>query len=188
MHPLWSKLTERLKGLGTLWASTKDSPASRAEALATRRRERVALIKSRPATLEERYQLLEHRGLGDEVFQRLKRRVIEASEAQQLRGGAAILVEAGKLNPGRAYFYLKPLGRQGWLFERSGAGWIVSRAEKIVAQDLFLREGEPIDAVSLFMAADQKGYPRVRSTNLSGDLLSLAVYEQRMLVQMGMGV
>lgn len=186
MSEFWSKLAERLRGLGQRLALVKESPAERALARAVRRRERVALMKSRPATLEQRYRLLDHGELADEIFSRLKRRVTDAVFAQQMSGKASALVEAGKLSPGRPYFFLKPLGRQGWLFERSGAGWVVARAEKIVAQDLFLRDGAPVDSVSLFIAPDQAGYPRVRSSTLGGDLLSLAVYEQRLLAQMGL--
>jgi hypothetical protein len=94
--------------------------------------------------------------------------------------------EAGRLAPNRAYFYLKPQNQQGWLFERSGAGWVVTPADKIVAQDLFLRGTETLDHVALYLAKDRPGVPRVKSRAAGEDLLALAVYEGRLMQQLGL--
>lgn len=190
MRQILSKLAERLGALAQNLATGPAEAAKEAAKAARdeRRRKRVELVKARPTTLEQRYQLLDHTELADEIFGRLKRRVVAAVDGKD-KGPQAVtgLIEAGRLAPGRPYFFYKPLSKKGWLFERSGAGWVISRAEKIVAQDLFLRDGDPIDAVSLYMASDQRGYPRVRSAVMGGDLLSLAVYEQRVLQQVGLG-
>lgn len=196
MRQIFAKVAERLSGLAKGLRDGGRAEAAKAAKAAQdeRRRKRVELVKARPTTLEQRYQLLDHTELADEVFSRLKRRVVDAIETKDKGDGgtkgpqavATGLIEAGRLAPGRPYFFFKPLSKKGWLFERSGAGWVVSRAEKIVAQDLFLRDGDPIDSVSLYLASDQRGYPRVRSAVMGGDLLSLAVYEQRVLQQVGL--
>ena len=146
---------------------------------------RAALVKSRPASLEQRYALVEEMELADEVFKRLQRRVFEAIDRGRA-AGPTVFREAGRLAPGRPYFYVKPQSARGWLFERSGAGWVVTAAEKIVAQDLFLRDGEPLDAVQLFAATDRVVMPRVKSHAGGDELLALAVYEGRLLQQLGL--
>ena len=93
--------------------------------------------------------------------------------------------ESGKLAPGRPYFFLKPLNSRGWLFERSGRGWVVTPAEKIVDRDLFLRDEEPFDIVTLYLARDSAVFPRVKAKSFGGALLSFAVYEQRLLAKLG---
>jgi hypothetical protein len=143
------------------------------------------LVKSRPASLEQRYLLVEEVDLADEVFRRLQRRVFEAIDRYRDAGGT-VFREAGRIAPGRPYFYVKPQSAAGWLFERSGAGWLVTPAEKIVARDLFLRDDQPLDAVQLYMAKDRVVMPRVRSASGGNDLLALAVYEGRLLQQLGL--
>ena len=59
--------------------------------------------------------------------------------------------------------------------EESTSGWVVSRSEKIVGQNLFLRKGEAWDIASLF----QKGTlprPRVSSPLTRDQIISLALY------------
>jgi len=137
----------------------------------------------RPKTLEERYQPLEFPELGDEIFLRLKLNVYAALD--RVRAGG-VFREAGKLGAGRPYFYVKPAGRPGLLFERSGGGWVVAEAEKIASSDLFVRRGSAVDAVSLYLASDRPVLPRVRSPWLGGDLWPLAVYEQKLLERLGL--
>ena len=161
-----------------------------------RTRRRQALVKSRPATLEQRYRVLELTELGDEVFLRLRRDVYQALDrvartkpqpGDKGRQAGAIYRETGRLAPGRPYFYVKPPNATGLLFERLGAGWLVTAAEKIVAQDLFLREAEPLDAVVLYMARDRAVFPRVQSAAVGTELLAFAVYGQRLLSRLGIG-
>ena len=100
--------------------------------------------------------------------------------------GTTVFREMGKLHPGRPYFFVKPQNQKGLLFERSGAGWLVTPAEKIVARDLFLREESPTDSVLLYMARDQATMPRVKSRAVGEDLLAFSYYEQKLLRQLGL--
>lgn len=142
---------------------------------------RKSLVKNRPESLEQRYEILDHEELADEVFSRLKAKVFEAL------GPVGYLHEAGRIAPGRPYFFVKPLGAKGFLFERSGKGWVVTPAEKIVGRDLFLRDQAPLDVVTLFLAKDRVAFPRVKSVRGGDSLLAFSVYEQRLLNQIGVG-
>ncbi len=153
-----------------------------AEAAPEKPAPRKTLVKSRPQSLEQRYEILDHEDLADEIFQRLKAKVFDTIPK------AGYLREAGKLSPGRPYFYVKPLGAKGYLFERSGKGWVVTPAEKIVGRDLFLRDQDPLDVVTLFLAKDRVAFPRVKSARGGDSLLAFSVYEQRLLNQIGVGV
>lgn len=86
--------------------------------------------------------------------------------------------EAGRLAPGRPYFFLQQPNERGWLFERSGLGWLVSRCEKNVAHNLFLRQGEPCDSVVLYKNRENPGRFRVASQRNPESLLSYLVYER----------
>jgi len=144
---------------------------------------RGALVKDRPVSLEQRYSLLEQSTQADEIFVRLKQRLFAAMDARQ--AGPTVFREGGRLAPGRPYFFVKRAGEKGWLCERSGAGWLLTPAEKIVERNLFLRDDQSVDAVELYVAQDRVTMPRVRSRTMGDGLLALAVYEQKLLQQMG---
>lgn len=158
---------------------TSDVPTNLA---ATQRERRQAVIKDRPVSLEQRYAPLDSSLQADEIFLRLKHNLYAALDAQE--GGRTIFRESGRVAPGRPYFYLKPAGEKGWLWERQGAGWVITRAEKIIGRNLFLRDEEPVDAAELFIAKDRAALPRVRSQTLGQDLLAMAVYEQKLRKQL----
>lgn len=162
-------------------------PAKTSNPLPARRR---PLVANRPGRLEDRYQVVDGlggEGLSDEAFWRLRDKLYAAIDSStSTKSGRIVHREAGRIAPSRPYFYLKPAGDRGWLFERSGAGWVVSRAEKISLQNLFLRDGDPVDAVSLYAASDRPTFPRVKSRALGGELLSLAIYEQRTAERLGL--
>lgn len=161
--------------------------AMRARERAKNRAAQKALIKDRPLTLEQRYELIERDDLSDAVFERLKRAVFQDIDQSARRGANRVVArEAGRMAPGRAYFFLKPAGDAGFLFERAGAGWVVSRAEKIVARDLFLRRGAVIDSAALYLAKDGAAFPRVKSALFGDDLTPFAVYEQKLLERLGL--
>ncbi len=144
--------------------------------------QRRALIKDRPVSLEQRYGLLGSNDQADEIFLRLKQNLYAALDAHV--HGRTIFRESGRVAPGRPYFYLKPAGEKGWLCERQGTGWVITRAEKIVDRNLFLRDEEPFDSVELYVANDRLAMPRVRSQSLGQDLLAMAVYEQKLRQQL----
>jgi len=146
------------------------------------------LVKSRPASLEQRYRLIEDSTFGDEIFQRLQSRLFSMANQGMTdnRGAKIVYKERGKINPDRPYFYLKPSGKSGLLFERSGPGWVVSRAEKIIERDLFLREGDILEHANIFLADERTPLPRIKSDQMSSELLAYSVYEQKLLKHLGL--
>lgn len=88
--------------------------------------------------------------------------------------------ESGWLERARRYFYIKPMSQPGWFFERSGAGWVVARSEKVVARDLFLRKGEPWDIATLYRLEGGIRL-RVASEQFGPELIGFADYEQQMI-------
>lgn len=190
----------KIRNRKSTWWGRQIPPSETLQALdSSEINKRRRLVVDRPATLEQRYELIERDDLLDEVFRRLQRQVYTTLDrrtagVQERLRGPAVLREAGRLavsdrsgsadprhGQARPYFYLKPQNRPGWLFERSGSGWTLSQAEKIVAQNLFLRQGPALDVVTLHLARDRLAYPRVRSALFGNDLLSFAVYEQKLM-------
>lgn len=168
------------------WFKRRRHPRDGEERLANPAR---PLVASRPATLEQRYQLLDQPTLADEIFARLKTRIYqELDEYARKPQSRPVFRESGRLTSGRPYFYLKPAGEVGWLFERSGAGWTVSAAEKDAVRATFIRERESFDATQLYLAKDRHVMPRVKSPGMGSgdDLLSLLVYEQKLLQKLGL--
>lgn len=156
----------------------------RKRSASTQPSERQRLVKSRPLSLEQRYQLLTDEPLADDVFRRIQKRLFEAIDRHHAEGGPTIFRESGRLAPGRPYFFVKPQDATGWLFERSGPGWVVTPAEKIVSRDLFLRATEAIDLAQIYVAPAAS--PRVKSRTDGESLLALSVYESRVLNQLGL--
>jgi len=148
-----------------------------------------ALVKNRPTTLEQRYALVEEKSEVLHSFDRLKRQVYAAVEitARLHPKEQTIFKESGKIADGRPYFYIKPAGETGFLFECNPKGWVISRADKIIHKNLFLRSGEVLDVVSLYSNTVRKGVPRVTSQRLNSELLAMTVYEQELLKDIGLG-
>ena len=176
---LWRRASTSEVGAIASATNNRASPSEHADSVESR----VALVKPRPVSLEQRYALLDQSEQADEIFIKLKQRLYNAIDDRQ--SGPTVFRESGRLAPGRPYFYLKAAGEKGVLCERTGAGWVISRAEKIVDRNLFLREGEPVDAVELYVAGDRATLPRVRSQTLGDGLLAMAVYEQKLRQQLG---
>ena len=136
--------------------------------------------------------LSESRGEEDEYFEHLRQTIFwECAGVSDIprdgvnRSRAIFICESGWVDPGRRYFYLKPFGSPGWLFERSGAGWVVSRSEKIVSRDLFLRRGSPWDVVTLFKRPGGQRL-RVASNLTQEEIIPFSQYE-RMMVKAVLG-
>jgi hypothetical protein len=116
----------------------------------------------------------------DRCFEELRLSLLEEwRRPTQINERVPLFIEKGHIGDGRAYFYIKPKDLSGWLFERSGKGWTVSRCEKIGAQDLFLRKGETVDVVAVDETSPRE-FPRVSSSILGWDPVSLRVYKQYM--------
>jgi hypothetical protein len=147
----------------------------------------MKLVKPRPqpTRIEDAYEALDDGDTADELFLRLRRFLYKASdEANQQQDSPVappkILREAGRVYPERPYFFLQPLNDKGWLFERSGNGWVVSKAQKIVKDQNFLREQDPWDVVTLYRNRDGQGTPRISSQKLGAELVSFSFYEQKL--------
>ena len=115
----------------------------------------------------------------DRCFEELRLALLEEWGHLRQNGHVPLFVEKGRIEDGRAYFYIKPKDLCGWLFERSGKGWTVSRCEKTGTQDLFLRKGETVDIVAVAEDSSRE-FPRVSSSMLGLDPVSLRVYKQYM--------
>ena len=144
------------------------------------------LVKSRPAHLEQRYAVQEDGRRVDKAFGVIRDSLIDMTEevsASARRGGRGKIVfrEAGKTAEGRRYAFFKPMSDFGWLMERTGAGWRISRAEKIVDRDFFLRSNaEPWDVAVLYEDPSGEGQPRVKSLRFGTNLIALEVYQDKL--------
>ena len=139
------------------------------------------LIKSRPGSLTLSYEPLQDEGAADRMFLRLRRFLYRQIAMGARNTELPVLREAGKINPGRAYFYLQPLNQEGWLFERSGTGWSICQAHKIQGSGTFMRSYDTWDIVTLHQPKQGGGTHRVSSQRLGADLVSFAVYEQKLI-------
>ncbi|MCX6119489.1 MAG: hypothetical protein NT027_18280 [Proteobacteria bacterium] len=152
---------------------------------------RPELVKNRPAGLEERYVLCESSELVDEVFKKLRSALFEECDslsvkARNSQGGTIVVREIGKTSEGRPFMYFKPFNDFGWLVEKSGPGWRVSRAEKIVKDQMFLRsQSDPWDLVMVFEDPQGVGSVRIKSQRFGGSLLAVPVYELKMRESFG---
>jgi hypothetical protein len=149
-------------------------------------RQSAAIVKSRPPQLEERYAVLQEPTDIDGAFRLLRKELLlevdKLNEAAREEDGSRLIQrEIGVTAEKRHFLFLKPFNDYGWLLERSGAGWRVSRAEKIVSQDMFLRSNaDPWDLVNVYEDPSGEGAHRVKSQRFGGALLALPVYHDRM--------
>lgn len=90
------------------------------------------------------------------------------------------LVESGTLDSDRAYLYLQPMNQQGFLFEQVTNGWIIGRADKIVAKDTFVRGGEAWDMVSV-VSLPEAAMPKVVSRRFTDQTMPFSEYRRRLL-------
>ena len=130
------------------------------------------------------YQMAEDQTDINEAFATLKTHIYDHTKGEKVDYARnpqlpAMFWEAGKLSPGRPYFFVKPQNRRGWLIERSGNGWAISRSEKILDRDLFLRDYDPWDIVTVYEHEAGTGV-KVSSIRRGGELLGVTAY-QRML-------
>lgn len=106
--------------------------------------------------------------------------VLEFGAAPFDRSARRYLIESGTLDSDRPYVYLQPLNQQGFLFERSGTGWVIGRADKIVAKDTFMRGGEAWDVVNIISHPDAI-MPKVSSQRFQDQLMPFSEYRQRLV-------
>ncbi len=150
-----------------------------------------ALMKSAPERLSLNYRVMTDPERIDHLFFRLRDDFYGLIEKHRRarQGASPFIREAGRLPPDRPYFYLKPLNEPGWLFERSGQGWTVSRAEKIVSKDTFVRTSQVWDQVVLHESEPGvAALPRVSSPQLGAEMVSFGIYQDLLLRSLGLGL
>ncbi len=181
---MWERLQQAARKWGISPASGSDLALFKNSGKAKRSESR--LMKSRPASLADDYGLIHDDDTLDGVFHRLKAAIfsdIDDQRAKRLAGGQVtphVLREHGRVTANRHYFYIKPPRDTGWLFERSGTGWVISRADKVVEDNLFIRRGEPWDIVAVFGSKNNSAL-RVSSPRLRADLLSFNIYQRKLM-------
>jgi hypothetical protein len=145
------------------------------------------LVNARPMSLEDRYRIVDDARHVESVFKRLAAPLMElcdavSTQARQLNSGRVVLRELGTTDDRRSYIYMKPMNEYGWLVERGGAGWRVSRAEKIIGADMFMRSNaDPWDLVTLWQDPKGEGLMRVKSQRFGHDLMTVTEYERRLV-------
>jgi hypothetical protein len=146
----------------------------------------TTLIKDRPLSLEERYRVIDDARHVETVFKRLAAPLMElcdavSAKARQQNSGRVVLRELGTTDDRRSYVFMKPMNEYGWLIERGGAGWRVSRAEKIIGADMFMRSNaDPWDLVTLWQDPKGEGLTRVKSQRFGHELMTVTEYERRL--------
>ena len=137
------------------------------------------LVKSSPASLAEAYRVMDQAAEVAVWFERLKYHIVKRLETIDSQLLYPIFKEAGRLNDGNSYLYLKPVNKKGWLIEAKESGWSVSRAEKITERDFFLRNARDIwDQVLLLKSHDSDRPVRVSSEQFPQDYLLYGFYEK----------
>lgn len=146
-----------------------------------------ALMKSTPQRLSLNYRVMTDSARIDNLFFRLREDFYQLIEKDRRKHGGltSFVREAGRLPPDRPYFYLKPLNQPGWLFERSGQGWTISRAEKIVGKNTFVRTQDTWDQVILHESDSGAALPRVSSPQFGAEMVSFGIYQEQLLRSLG---
>lgn len=152
----------KIKGLN---CNTSDSPLKRP----------VSTPTQHP---ESRYRLVSHPKDRDAGFARIEERIFRIHQKLSKQPNSrpkTSFVEKGRLESKHRYIYLKPQGDFGWLVEESNTGLVVSRSEKIVGKDTFLRRGDPWDIANLY-CSDSLPIPRISSQQTGKKIISIAMY------------
>lgn len=92
-----------------------------------------------------------------------------------------LMWESGNITGHRPYFFLQPWNEMGYLFEMTQRGWVISRAEKIINLDRFMRQLNAWDHVVLYESSELPDTLRVRAEQWGDDFVSLSLYEDAMI-------
>lgn len=147
---------------------------------------RNEIVKSRPTTLQERYRIVEDGRQVEAVFKSIANPLMDVCDdwSASVRSESVprtILRELGTTDDRRSYLYMKLMSADGLLMERNGAGWRISKAEKIIGRHMFMRSHQdPWDLVTVWSDPMGEGLTRIRSHRFSQDLLSVSEYERRL--------
>ncbi|MBC7660892.1 MAG: hypothetical protein H7249_14435 [Chitinophagaceae bacterium] len=92
-----------------------------------------------------------------------------------------LMWESGNVTGHRPYFFIQPWNEMGYLFEMTQRGWVISRAEKIINLDRFMRQLTAWDHVVLYESNELDGTLRVKADQWGEDLVSMPLYEDAMI-------
>ncbi len=101
-------------------------------------------------------------------------------ETANYSSSARFWKESGAMENKYLYFYIKPMGEEGWLFEMNESGWTVCRAEKIVKTNTFLRTTNLWDRVQIHCGVEDQSQLRVNSHAFNCELTSFSYYQTLM--------
>lgn len=153
-------------------------------------RQSQQLVKSKPLSLEDRYQIIKDTREVEAVFSKLTSALVDlgdslSSSARAQGSNPVVLRQLGVTDDRRPYVFMKPMSRPGWLFEMGPVGWRVSNAEQIISRDMFMRSHmEPWDVVSIWVDPKGEGLTRVQSQRFGRDLMIISEYERRVCESM----
>ncbi len=138
-------------------------------------------------SFESRFHEAIDRRAVDQHFEKLCELLLDAvqnhnTEARLGSVAKLIHLEQGQSADGRLIAYFKPFNQKGWLLERSGSGWRMTMAEKIAADESFLRSHlEPWDVTQIYTDDLAEAPDRIQSLRFGPMLMSLSSYHQCML-------
>ena len=144
------------------------------------------LVKSRPLSLEDRYQIVKDTREVEAVFSNLTTALVDLSDslssAARTQGSSPVVLrQIGVTSDRRPYVFMKPMSRPGWLFEMGPAGWRIGNAEQIISREMFMRSHmEPWDVVTVWVDPKGEGLTRVQSQRFGRDLMIVSEYERRL--------
>jgi hypothetical protein len=145
-------------------------------------RRKQALVHDSPPNLFAAYTPTQSDADLNASFDNLRQAIYSELDRGQAANGKVVFREHGKLATEgqnvRPYFFVQAPGEDGWLFERSGSGWIISRAAKIGSQELFIRRA-PVDIVAVYRHAE-RDLTRVVSPLFGEALLPQLVYQEKL--------
>ncbi len=136
------------------------------------------------------WQLVEHSAGLHEAFQHVREALFQFNQKAKPAPASPppYYWESGKLAENRSYFYMKRWEDMGLLFEETGRGWMISRADKIASQSQFMRERSPWDQALLYTSGDAPGIFRVESELMGEGRVSLTLYEDFLIQTLSKGL
>jgi hypothetical protein len=178
---LFSGHFDRSSGLVVKLSETSsEEPMAKLPSLWPRRKQ--ALVQDSPPNLFAAYAPTESDTELNASFEALRQAIYGELDRGAAGRGTIVFREHGKLATEsqnvRPYFFVQAQGEDGWLFERSGSGWIISRAAKIASQELFIRRA-PVDIVAVYRHPE-RDVTRVVSPLFGEALLPQLVYQEKL--------
>lgn len=135
------------------------------------------------ASAKMAYSLVDNPIVTKELFRRIQQALSEMNQKTKVSPTTPprLMQEWGRLDGGRQFFFLKPWGQDGFLFEEAGKGWIISKAHKISEQQRFMRSSEAWDVVNVFVNDWEESLPRLSSSRFGSELMSYPLYEEALM-------